>query len=309
MLAPRLAVSLAALLACAPAPGETTDGTSSDGGDETFGMGVTSASPSGQPPDPTSAGTISTSTTTTTTTPTTTSEPPDPSLPPTLSTEPDPTTTPPDPSTTAPGPCADPPGQPHSAPCTDESGCGCASGRCFVVPLVGGFCSDCLVDADCPGGGCTVPDPLHGVGARCNKGEPGAGCMSDDVCTFPGAGECAPVFDVPGVFTVATCGQCSGDGDCPPDAPHCVPDYDLSQFSGTHVCAPPGARADGQGCEPDLGDAACASGRCGEADVMGLLVLGVCGECEVDGDCAGDQTCTPALVDLGAEQILGATCD
>ena len=46
--------------------------------------------------------------------------------------------------------------------------CGCASGLCFLVPILGGWCGECLVDADCGNGGCTIPDPISSVGATCN---------------------------------------------------------------------------------------------------------------------------------------------
>jgi hypothetical protein len=46
-----------------------------------------------------------------------------------------------------------------------------------------------------------------------------------------------------------------------------------------------------------VGNAACVSGFCGEANVMGLLKVGICGECNSDADCAMG-TCSDPIVDL-----------
>jgi len=32
--------------------------------------------------------------------------------------------------------------------------------KCAQVPIFGGICGECLEDADCEMGGCTVPNPL-----------------------------------------------------------------------------------------------------------------------------------------------------
>lgn len=201
--------------------------------------------------------------------------------------------------------CSDSPDQPNNATCTDESGCGCASGTCFIVPVIGGFCSECLVDADCPGG-CTQPDVLHGVGAHCNAGGPGDGCGSDAACNDPSAPHCAVVLSAPPVFEIATCGACETDADCSPDAPNCAPDYDLAHFSGQFKCVPDGAVPNNHGC---ASDAACASGFCGEADVMSLLKMGICGECRVDTDCAPGQQCSEPIVELEQENMFGSVCN
>lgn len=207
------------------------------------------------------------------------------------------------------GPCDDAPNQPHSAACTDESGCGCASNRCFIIPALGGFCSECLGDADCPDGGCTVPNPIAGTGAACNTGQAGDGCQTDAACNDPAAPHCAEVFSIPGIITAATCGQCEADADCPPQAPHCTPDYDLANFGGQHVCRPAGSVANNSGCDFDgTGDQACASGHCGQASVMGLLNLGICGECSSDGDCGPGQQCSEPAVELDQGALLGSVC-
>jgi hypothetical protein len=211
--------------------------------------------------------------------------------------------------------CGDPEFQPQDATCTDPSGCGCASGRCFLVPILGGWCGECLVDEDCPGGGCTVPNPIASVGAVCNMGEAGAGCMSADACTDAAFPACATVLDIPGIITVSTCSQCDANADCPPDAPNCTPVYDIGDFSGVKECRPDNSVPNDEGCsltedpmgQPE-GNAACQSGFCGEADIMGLLKMGICGECNVDSDCPQGQSCTAPQVDLNSATLTGSVC-
>lgn len=222
----------------------------------------------------------------------------------------DPTTT-----TTSPMPtCNDPEGQPINSSCTDASGCGCDTGKCFVVPALGGFCGECLVDADCAGGGCSVPNPIAGVGASCNMGEPGQGCMSDEVCADPMNATCGTLLQVPGIITVSTCGQCQVDADCPMDLPNCTPTYDVANFSGKLDCVADAAIDNNQGCSLEdeggmpAGNSACKSGFCGEASVMGLLKLGICGECNSDADCPMGQQCTDPQVDLGVGALIGSVC-
>lgn len=214
--------------------------------------------------------------------------------------------------------CADPEGQPNDAVCKDTSNCGCASEKCFIVPFFNGFCGECLVDADCDGGGCSVPNPIAMKGSTCNKGEPGAGCETSDVCSDPANGICGKLLDVPGIITVSTCGQCASNADCvDPALANCTPTYDVENFSGQYVCVADASVPQDGGCnlEPDamdnpIGNKACMSGFCGTADVMGILFLGVCGECNSDDDCKamGKQTCTAAVVDLNAAALVGSVC-
>lgn len=213
------------------------------------------------------------------------------------------------------GQCADTPDQPDDSPCSDASGCGCASGKCYIVPALGGYCGECLGDADCGGGGCTVPNVIAGVGSKCNDGGPGDGCQSDAVCKDPSAPLCKLVLDVPGILAVATCSACRSNADCPDPALHnCSPDYDLAGFAGQYTCKADGSLPNNSGCnladclgEP-LGDRACASGHCGEATVMGLLKLGICGECNGDADCDPGLACSDPLVDLQTTVLLGSVC-
>ncbi len=315
---------IASLLAACTAhdtPGSGSTGETTDGG--TFGHGETSVS-DGDPSAP-----MTTPTGPTPTTGDVTGEPPDPSFPDTVTvsdTSPtSATTTSTSTSTSTTGndteftttdapACNDAPGQPQDGECSDPSGCGCASGRCFVIPILGGFCGECLTDSDCAPGGCTTPNPVQSLGSVCNKGEPGAGCQTDAVCSDPAHADCAPILKVPGIFTTSTCGACKVDADCPADAPHCSPVYDLQALAGQFECVASGSVPNDSGCSLNsvggvvLGDAACASGHCGEANIMGLVKLGVCGECSEDADCGPGEQCSDPLVDLDGGAMIGGKC-
>ncbi len=209
-------------------------------------------------------------------------------------------------------------GQPNDAVCTDASGCGCASGKCFLVPILGGWCGECLEDADCSPGGCTVPNPIDGIGATCNMGEPGAGCETNEVCTDPANANCGTLLEVMGIIKVATCGECATNADCTADPLliNCAPTYDVMNFSGKYVCVADASTPNGEGCNladdgqgQPIGNPACMSGFCGEANVMGLLKVGICGECNSNADCPVDKpTCSDPAVDLMAAALVPSVC-
>lgn len=197
--------------------------------------------------------------------------------------------------------------QPDGASCAgpDE----CESGKCFLVPVLGGICGECESDADCPDGGCTIPNPLAQppIGSSCNDGSNGGGCMSDDVCD---SGVCALIIDVSGILTVSTCSECKEDAECG-DGQFCQPTVDVGNLSGEKVCVDPGTKPDGEACEDwdATGDEACTN-YCDPADIMGLAEVGVCGECDVatNEGCAQGETCNPPQVDLGSGVLTGASC-
>ena len=201
-------------------------------------------------------------------------------------------------STTAP-----PEPLPNGEMCDDNSMC--ISELCFVVGPLGGICGDCLTDADCEGGGCSIPNPLASPpsGAECNMGEPGEGCMSDAVCADGQL--CAEILNVPGILVASTCGDCVSDADC--EAPLlCSPSYDVANLSGVKTCVPVESVADGEGCDlAGSGNEACMSTHCVGADVLGVLELGVCNPCAADADCAAMETCAPPTVDLMAGLVVG----
>lgn len=196
--------------------------------------------------------------------------------------------------------------QPNGTMCEENTEC--ESGFCFYIAVLGGICGECLVDSDCDMGGCSLPNPLAQppVGAHCNMGEPGAGCMSDEICQD--GLQCATILEVPDILTASTCSECLTDGDC--TAPQlCSPSYDVLNISGEKVCVDPGSVMNGEGCDfAGTGDMACMSGICAMTDIMGLLQVGVCGECEADGDCMAPDVCNPADVDIVTGMVTPPTC-
>lgn len=212
--------------------------------------------------------------------------------------------------------CSDPSAQPNNSSCTDPSGCGCGSGKCFFIPTAGGICGECLGDADCPDGGCTIPNPVTKLGSTCNNGGPGDGCMSDAVCKDPAALKCGVVLSIPGIINVSTCGACRSNADCEDPKQHnCTPEYILGKFTGQLTCKGDGAISNNSGCSlagcmgERLGNGACASNFCGQAiAVDGALKLGVCGECNAESDCGSGKQCTLPSADVQSGVLSGSTC-
>lgn len=195
---------------------------------------------------------------------------------------------------------------PNGAMCDDNAGC--ESGFCYYISVLGGICGECNADTDCPSGGCSLPNPLAQppVGAHCNMGEPGAGCMSDDICQD--GYQCATILEVPGILEAATCSECLTDADCT-DGQLCSPTYDILNISGQKMCVDPGTVENGQGCDHlGTGNDACASGLCATVDIMGLLQVGVCGDCSVDVDCTPPDVCLPADIDIATGAVTPPTC-
>jgi hypothetical protein len=192
---------------------------------------------------------------------------------------------------------------PNGATCT--ANLECESGMCFLAGILGGVCGECLVDADCRWG-CSPPNALSDppAGAYCSDGSIGGGCQSSDACQRGLV--CKAIIDVPGVLTQLTCGECLDQIDCLA-AQLCSPDIVITDFTGAWYCIDPGSKALGEFCDySGTGDAECASGFCGIADIMSLLQFGVCSECVADGDC-GAGTCEPPTVDLDGTVTPG-TC-
>jgi hypothetical protein len=181
----------------------------------------------------------------------------------------------------------------------------CASGHCFVLGVLGGICGACETEADCPGGGCTPPNPLAQppTASACNDGGFGAACDTDEICQDDL--QCVTVVDVPGVLSASTCSECAVDADC--DAGQlCAPDIAIAALTGVYRCVATGTLANGQSCDyANSGDESCVSGHCAIADVMGLLQIGVCSACEIDVQCMAPQVCEPPQVDLMAGLIPG----
>lgn len=181
----------------------------------------------------------------------------------------------------------------------------CRSGACFDLLAFGGRCGECLDDADCEDGGCSSPSLDEPEGSVCNTGDYASGCQTDDVCAEGLV--CSTVLDVPGLFAIRGCGECSLNTPCPGDE-LCVHELDLLAQSGAGECIAPGSRAVGEFCELGAsGDDACASAICTPASVDGFFEVGVCGTCRTDADC-GRGWCREAEVDVAERVGAGAHC-
>lgn len=199
--------------------------------------------------------------------------------------------------------------QPNGSACMSDDEC--ESMHCYmsIISMGMGVCSECETDQDCMDAGiglsCTI-DALAGS-AQCAPGEQGNNCMSDEACMPPLV--CGTVIDTGGLLPFDTCGECADNGDCD-NGQLCSPVLDMGDLSGSNQCVEPGSVMDGSLCPADMndGDAACTSGHCGEVDIMGFIVIPVCGECEDDGDCAMGETCTPGMIDINSGTLTGATC-
>ncbi|MBV1858702.1 MAG: hypothetical protein KUG77_09850 [Nannocystaceae bacterium] len=189
--------------------------------------------------------------------------------------------------------------QPNGAQCAAAPDC--ESAFCYVIPQVGGVCSECLVDEDCDTGTCS----LDAVGyAICTDGSQGNMCNTDEGC----AGElvCTELIDTGGIINANFCSQCGPSAPCVDDQ-ICAPVYDLGNLGGYFACSDPGTVEDGQGCPLTDGDAACDSGHCGLANLFGFAELGVCGECNANEDCPeAGQTCVDP--EAGMDGLTPAFC-
>ena len=205
---------------------------------------------------------------------------------------------------------------------TDDSGmplpngqqCGsndaCDSGFCYMLPMIGGVCSECIMDRDC-GAGETCQVDFGLLYAVCGEGGLGVMCSGDEGC---GDLTCELLLDTGGIFDITTCSECGPDNPCANAEDTCSPvvSIDLPP-SGYLTCVPPGTLDNGATCPWDnmtmTGDGTpCMSGTCAPADVagLGLITIGVCGECATDMDCPMNGTCMPGAAEQSG--ITGSTC-
>jgi hypothetical protein len=198
---------------------------------------------------------------------------------------------------------------PNGSTCTIDWEC--SSNNCYVVPFLGGQCGECNEDADCAdstGGGCTPPNPFEANGSTCNMGEMGGGCETSDVCAE--GLSCGNVLDLLGLIQINTCGECMDDTECA-DGTICAPVVSVMDFSGVNTCIEPNSLAQDSFCKLDgNGNEACASMICSTIDIMGLAMIGACGECNTDADCMGmgGGTCVPGEFNLDTAALSGSTC-
>lgn len=192
--------------------------------------------------------------------------------------------------------------QPNGSMCggADE----CESGFCYQVPMLGGVCSECLMDSDCETGTCAVD--FNALYAVCTDGSLGMMCDSDEGCM--GELVCTELLDTGGIFNASFCSECGPSAPCAGEQ-MCNPVYDTMGIGGHMSCVDPGSVENGQGCPIDggVGDGSvCMSGHCTAASLFMFIELGVCGECEIDADCPDMGTCAPASAGMGG--LMGATC-
>lgn len=189
---------------------------------------------------------------------------------------------------------------PGGMQCNSDAEC---QGFCYMNPILGGICGDCLEDADCAWG-CNAPNPLRNppTGATCGTGGQGEGCETSQACM--GDLSCSQIIDAAGFLDVSTCGECSDDDDCPG---LCSPNIALAEFGGSWSCVAAGSLPDGATCDLEgSGSAACTNGFCAAASIMGFIELGVCSACLDDGDCSSG-TCLPPQASLDGRVVAG-TC-
>jgi hypothetical protein len=175
---------------------------------------------------------------------------------------------------------------------------------CNGVVGLGGICSECASDTDCPdGSNCTITS--NGWFA-CGDGSQGQMCESDATCAE--GLYCAEVVDLGGLFNGNFCSECSDDSHCA-DGQLCAPVIefmDLMNISGQRSCIDPESAPNDSLCDDaGSGDEQCA-GFCTTADLMGFIMVGVCGDCETDQDCPMNGTCMPAMI--GLEGFSGSVC-
>lgn len=196
--------------------------------------------------------------------------------------------------------------QPLGGMCmTDDE---CESMNCYQNPLMPGqgVCSECNEDADCTDAmtGISCSFGIDGY-ATCEDGSLGDQCMSQDGCMDGLFCDAVIEIPIPGIIP-NTCGECSDSGDCM-NGQICSPEVDFMSVSGSKKCVDPGSVPNDSFCPhsaPD-GDMACMSGICSTATVMGLVTIGLCGECETDADCMGG-TCMPAEASMNG--VAGSKC-
>lgn len=189
------------------------------------------------------------------------------------------------------------------AMCTTDADC--VEGLfCNGVPQFGfAVCSECAGDENCDGGNCTLT--ANGY-FECGDGSVGQMCETDEACGD--ALFCAEVVNLGGLFNGNFCSECKDDSQCM-NGQLCAPTLefmDLMNIGGQRNCIDPNTQPNNQICDVDAnGDEQC-EGFCTAADIMGLIQIGVCGECESDADCMGNGACMPAM--LGFDGVAGSVC-
>jgi hypothetical protein len=184
----------------------------------------------------------------------------------------------------------------------------CESGICYQTAL-GSVCSACRDGMMCRDEGDGINCTFNGTFFECSDGS--AGEMCDDAESCMEGLFCSTVVDTGGLIPDKFCSECDTSADCT-DPQICNPEFvpDPMAPTGENKCVDPGAIMLDAFCDHDGdGDIACDSGHCVIADIMGLIMLGVCGECDTEMDCAMGETCTPASIDVNTFMVTGSRCE
>ena len=153
----------------------------------------------------------------------------------------------------------------------------------------------------------TMPMPTACEG----DGSLGGCCDVDHPCAA--ALLCGPLFGDGALFG-ETCNNCLTDAECA-DGKLCAPVLEADDMagmtaapSGQRDCVAPMSVADDAMCpEGASGDLACMSGHCAEVDIMGVVIVYLCGACEVDTDCAEGKKCETPPFDMATGPV-GPRC-
>lgn len=184
----------------------------------------------------------------------------------------------------------------------------CESGICYETAL-GNICSECGSAMDCVDADAGINCTFNGTFFECSDGA--AGEMCDDMASCMDGLFCSKVVDTGGLIPDQFCSECDTSEHCD-DPQICNPVFvpDIMMPMGQNICTDPGTVELDAFCDHEGdGDAACMSGHCVVADIMGLIMLGVCGECDTSDDCAMGETCTEPMVDAQTFMVSGSRCE
>lgn len=175
----------------------------------------------------------------------------------------------------------------------------CSSGRCFFAGGFGGVCGGCSNDSNCPSNQvCDHPRLVEGhwTPSACVTPALGKACTSQRC----GIGKsCESIFYSPELYNVRTCSSCLKDNQCT-GGKVCAPVLDIEGMTGYFGCITAQSRTLGEICK-DQNE--CQAGLiCASAPLGALGSVGVCSECDEDGDCTSPDACTEATA-----SVLGFT--
>jgi hypothetical protein len=183
----------------------------------------------------------------------------------------------------------------------------CVSMKCFNT-AVGSVCSECKTGQECIDAGDGINCTFNGMFFECSDGA--AGEMCDDAESCMDGLFCSQVVNTGGLIPDKFCSECDTSEHCT-DPQVCNPEFvpDLMMPMGQNKCTDPGSVGLDLFCDHEGdGNVACESGICSVADIMGFVMLGVCGECFDSDDCGGG-ACTEAMLNPMDFSVMGSRCE